>query len=93
MLKYKLSKTQYNELSGLAYWIADAAYIREKYGNSDPELSHVNDTINCVFDSLDRLKVPFWVQNDVICFAENWRRYKTIYLDDYLKTRNVTIVA
>lgn len=93
MLKYELSKEQYNELEGLAYWISDAAYIRERSGNDDPELSQVDKTIRLTFDCLDRLKVPYWVQNTVICFAENWRRWQEIYLDNYLKTKNITIAA
>ena len=93
MLKYELNKEQYSALEGLAYWIADAAYIKERYGNDDPELSQVDKTVRLNFDCLDRLNVPYWVQNTVICFAENWRQWQEIYLYNYLKTKNITIAA
>jgi len=88
-LKFTATHEQTKELEGLAYWIADYNYISERYGQEDPEIKRTEKTINLVFDNLDRLGVPFWVQNTVIAFSENWRRYKEIYMSDYLKTKNI----
>lgn len=91
-MKFKVNREQRNALDGLAYWIADINYIKERFGVDDPEYKQANDTItkDC-FPILDKLHVPFWVQNAVICFAENWRQYKSCYMWDYLKARNINI--
>lgn len=75
MLEFKANEKQKGELDALAYWIADKKYIRERFGDNEPELQTCHKTIMLIFDVLDELKVPFWVQNSVICFAEDWRRY------------------
>ena len=90
-LNFKATKTQKNLLQGLAYWIANNRYMREKFGDSDPELKVVNDTIHALFDSLDRAGVPFWVQNSVIICAENWRRYHSIGIESDLKKRGIIL--
>lgn len=92
MLNCKISKEQFKELQGLSYWIADLNYIKEKYGENEPELQVCRDTINkCLFPELDKLSVPFWVQNTVICFSENWRNTKKEYLSSFLKSKGVSI--
>lgn len=79
-------------LRGLAYHVADVNYIKEKYGASDPEYKKADSNVSYQFEVLDRLGVPFWVQNSVICFSENWRRYKSEYLEDWLlKNRNIDL--
>lgn len=83
---------QRNALEGLAYWVADVNYINERYGSNDPEFAKADKNVCLCFKTLDRLKVPFWVQNSVICFAENWRQYKSCYLDQWLlKNRNIDL--
>lgn len=91
MKKYDITitKEQYKKLEGLAYWIADAHYIRERFGDTEPELKTCHDTISCIFDELDAIKTPFLVQNVVIAFSENWRRYKEEYLRTYLENRGI----
>ena len=80
-MKYKFVCTQsvYNALCGLAYRIADNAYMIERYGreNCSVELAENKKTIGGLFSDLDSMRVPFWVQNTVICWSEDWRRYKT----------------
>ncbi len=90
-LSFKPNATQKSLLQGLAYWIADNRYMREKYGDSEPELKVVDDTIHALFNSLDCAGVPFWVQNNVICCAENWRRYHEIGIEADLKKRGIVI--
>lgn len=91
-LYFKVTKEQRNALDGLAYRIADSAYMRERFGNDEPELKQNEKTISGLFDLLDRLKVPFWVQNSVICYAEDWRRYKSSYMPEWLlRNRNIDL--
>lgn len=91
MLTCTISKDQESALSGLAYWIADLHYLRERFGDEDPELSTVRKTISDCFDHLDRLKVPFWVQNSVICWAEDWRSTKREYLSELLSRKGISV--
>lgn len=92
MLNYNANLRQKNTLEGLAYRIADSAYIRERYGEGAPELIENQKTIDLLFADLDRLAVPYWVQNAVIAFAADWRRYKTLYMWQWLRT-NKSIFA
>ena len=92
MLNAKISREQFSELQGLSYWVADLNYIKERCGEDDPELKHCRDTIEkIIFPKLDKLNVPFWVQNTVICFSENWRRTKEEYLSNFLKSKEIYI--
>lgn len=89
-MTFKANRKQRAALLGLAYWIADSAYIRER-SPKDPELQVIHETIHSLFDELDALGVPFWVQNSVICFAEDWRRYRSQYIDGYIMERGIVI--
>lgn len=92
MLSCTINHDQLAALDGLAYWIADLHYMREKWGENDPELKRARDTIEkCCFPQLDKMGVPFWVQNSVICWAENWRNTKSEYLTDFLKKKNIFV--
>jgi len=91
-MEFYYTSEQYNALSGLAYRIADNAYMIERYGRDGAsiELEENKKTISGLFDTLDRLTVPFWVQNAVIAFAEDWRRWKSRGLREWLEqNRNI----
>lgn len=90
-LYFKATKEQRNALEGLAYRIADSAYMRERFGNDEPELKKNEKTISGLFDLLDRLAVPFWVQNSVICFSENWRKYIQFGISEPMKEKNIIL--
>ena len=90
-LSFQANKKQSSALHGLAYWIADASYIAERYGKNDPEHEKAHKTVMQCFDELDRLGVPFWVQNYIIMFAENWRRYKAEYLENAMQKCNICL--
>lgn len=91
MLNFSCSGRQWKELESLAYWIADLSYITERFGKDDPEISTCRKTLEkCIFPVLDKLHVPFWVQNDVICWAEEWRNYKAQYMRDVLAKKGIT---
>lgn len=88
-LHFKMNQEQYNTLCGLAYRIADNAYMIERYGreNCAIELKQNHDTIIGIFDSLDSLRVPFWVQNVIIVWAETWRNLKKTDIREAYKER------
>lgn len=92
MLHFEYTQEQQDALEGLAYRIADNNYMIERYGREDAahELRQNHNTIIGLFDKLDNLKVPFWVQNTVIAWAENWRRYKTEYFTGAMQTKGIT---
>lgn len=81
-MKYSVTRTQYKKLEGLAYWIAESAYTRERAGEVKKT---VDTTIRELFNECDRLQIPFTVQNAVIEFGRNWRRYKSEYLTSILE--------
>lgn len=87
-MKYTLNKQQYSELEGLAYHIADLNYMRE-CGENNAELELKRKTISFAFNQLDKSGVPFWVQNTVICWAEEWRNHLNEYLWQALARRGV----
>lgn len=92
MITYTLNREQYNALDSLAYWVADLHYMRERFGDDEPELKRARATIEkCLFPQLDSLGVPFWVQNSVICWASNWRNTKRQYLTEFLKAKNIFV--
>lgn len=91
MLNFTGTREQRNALEGLAYRIADNQYMIERYGRkaAEHELKENHKTIIGLFEKLDSLKVPFWVQNTVIFYFEDWRRYKTEYFIDAMKKKNI----
>ena len=94
MLKFDASAKQWSILEGLAYWIADNAYCREMMPREEyerEEHARHDETIRSTFDELDRNGVPFWVQNAVIAWAEDWRRHASEYMDTGLARRGYAI--
>lgn len=92
MLKYTLNQAQFDALNGLSYWIADIAYIKERCPDDVHAISKAQRTISeSCFPELDKLNVPFWVQNTVICYSENWRATQSQYFTDFLKSKNIFV--
>lgn len=90
MLTFYANRRQFRALEGLAYWIADAEYIKERFGSNDPEIKTCDVTIRkCIFPELDELGVPFWVQNSVIAFASNWRAYHSEYFSVAMAAKGI----
>lgn len=88
---YTTTPAQRAELESLAYWIADRAWIRERGKLDEYEDRRTNTTIRAIFDRLDRLGVPYWVQNAVICWAEDWRRTMREDLRDAMRARSIIL--
>lgn len=91
MKTFAATREQRDELEGLAYWIADRAWSRER-GELDEHEDHRTDTtIRAIFNALDRLGVPYWVQDAVICWAEDWRRTMQEDFRDAMRARQIAL--
>ena len=88
---YTATREQRDELEGLAYWISDRAWSRERGKLDEYEDRRTDTTIRAIFDRLDRLGVPYWVQNAVICWAEDWRRTMREDLRDAMRARSIIL--
>ena len=65
--QYTATAAQRAELESLAYWISDRAWSLERGKLDEHEDRRTDTTIRAIFDQLDRLGVPYWAQNAVIC--------------------------
>lgn len=88
---YTTTREQRDKLEGLAYWISDRAWSRERGKLDEYEDRRTDTTIRAIFDRLDRLGVPYWVQNAVICWAEDWRRTMREGLRDAMRARSIIL--
>jgi hypothetical protein len=88
---YTPTREQRAELESLAYWIADRAWSRERGELDEHEDQRTNNTIRAIFDALDRLRVPYWAQNAVICWAGDWRRTMCEDLRDAMRARSIIL--
>lgn len=88
---YTPTREQRAELEGLAYWIADRAWSREHGLLDEHEDQRTDNTIRAIFDQLDRLGVPYWVQNTVLHWAEDWRRTMCEGLRDAMRARSIIL--
>ena len=94
MLTFKATPAQWAELEALAYWIADNSYCRERMSRADYEREEQprhHETIISIFNALDRLSVPYWTQNAVITWAEDWRQHAGEYMEQALTRRGYNI--
>lgn len=89
--QYTATPAQRAELEGLAYWIVDRAWSREHGLLDEHEDQRTDNTIRAIFDALDRLGAPYWVQNAVICWAEDWRRTMCENLRDAMRARSIIL--
>ena len=88
MLSFNINQKQYDILLGLRHFMADKAYLRERGGDqADIEKDH--KTIIGLFDEADKAGIPFWVQNIVCSFQDDWRHTLDTYLYTDLEKRNV----
>ena len=93
-LYFELNNAQYMELEGLAYHIADLRYTQERFSRAEhyeSDLKSIQQTISFAFEQLDKLQVPFWVQNHVIIWAEEWRNLLRADFAEALKAHNIII--
>lgn len=94
-MNFTANHEQSKEIFALAYHVADHFYRREEQergANIDDKALHESgENIKQHFPRLDALRVPFWVQNLVICFSEDWRRYRREGIAGYLDKKGVCL--
>lgn len=88
---YTPTREQRAELESLAYWVSDRAWSRERGKLDEYEDRRTDTTIRAIFDQLDRLGVPYWVQNTVLHWAEDWRRTMCEDLRDAMRARSIIL--
>lgn len=91
MLTYTLNHEQFSELQGLAFHIAVKYKMYEREPDNTADINELHKTILDHFTYLDRLQVPFWVQNYIICWAEEWRNTLLTDTRSFLEKNNVFV--
>lgn len=91
MMTFTATREQRDNLEGLAYWVSDRAWSREHGLLDEHEDQRTDKTIRVIFDALDRLAVPYWVQNAVSCWAEDWRRTMQEDFRDAMRARQIAL--
>lgn len=86
-----ITRKQRDELEGLAYWIANYYYTKERFPDDEEELERIDKTLEFIAEKLDSLEVPFWLQNAVACFAENWRDYVQNGIQKFFRDRGLKV--
>lgn len=89
MQPFICNKKQAKQLDGLAFWIAEQAIARERFPDDTRNISRCAASISLALDQLDRLAVPFLVQNAVINWAETWRNISSHDLKQAMAARNI----
>lgn len=91
MMTFAATREQRDNLEGLAYWVSDRAWSREHGLLDEHEDQRTDKTIRAIFNALDRLAVPYWIQNAVICWAEDWRRTMQEDFRDAMSARQIAL--
>ena len=84
-MKYKYTHRQYLQLESLAYNLFVLRFKEEDEHNK----KILRDTVKLTFDILDSLKVPYWVQNEIIFYTEQKLKYK-YSIKEYLESMGIT---
>ena len=94
MTEYNITQKQYDTLLGLRHWLANKAYMIERYpADYEKERERIHKTIVCCFNEADQLHIPFWVQNIICGYQDNWRHTLDTYLYQDLEKRGVNCDA
>lgn len=94
MLHFEIDQNQYDTLLGLRHWMALKAKLKELYPDEyEKEAERIHNTILFNFDHADKLKIPFWVQNIVCYFQDDWRHCADTHLYQDLEKRGVDCSA
>ncbi len=80
-LTFNINQKQYDILLGLRSHMAYNAKCRERWPEDyEVERENIDKTICGLFSDADRNGIPFWVQNIVCGFQDDWRHALTTYL-------------
>lgn len=79
-----MDAAQMRELEYLSRWRADLAYVTERFGHDEPEAQVSRKSVEFAFTILDRLQVPYWLQNAALAYGEDWRNRQRESFAHYL---------
>ena len=89
----EITRTQYRALEGLAHWCYQAARCTAE--NDAEGSEQARQTLATFPAELDALNIPWWIQNAVSVWAQDFRapgNIREAYLDQLLKRRGVSVV-
>lgn len=89
MLEFHATRDQCAELEGLAHWHAELCYCYERFPDDGGAIQQARRTISLLFDVLDAHGVPFWVQNNVLTWSEEWRNLKREDIGTAMRRKNI----
>mgnify|MGYP006970865236 CR=1 FL=1 len=72
MMTFAATREQRDNLEGLAYWVSDRAWSRERGKLDEYEERRTGDTIRAIFNALDRLAV--WETHNPLIFISTLAR-------------------
>ena len=90
----EITRTQYRALEGLAHWCYQAARCTAE--NDAEGSEQARQTLATFPAELDALGIPWWIQNAVSAWAQDFRapgNIRVAYLDQMLKGRGVSVVS
>ena len=94
MLHYEINQKQYDILLGLRHWFAVKAKMQERNpADLKRDGDNIHKTICSLFNEADALNIPFWVQNTVCAYQDDWRHISTTYLYQDLEKNNINCSA
>ena len=87
---FTISQKQYDILLGLRHFMALKAKLKERYpAEYKTESEKIHKTICFLFSDADKSGIPFWVQNIVCYYQDEWRHTLDHYLYQDLENRGV----
>ena len=89
-MKFTVNRAQYRALEGLAHWCYQAARCDAEHDTEGSE--QARQTLATFPAQLDRLGIPYWVQNTVSAWAQDFRapgNIREAYLDQAMRRRGI----
>lgn len=80
-----------SEIESLSYWMIQNSFNSELKSRDEIETARIHKTMDEIFNQLDRLRVPFWVQNAVLSYGRNWRFAYTTDLYTFLADKGIIL--
>lgn len=80
------SPSQWSALEGLAYWKQELSYEREANGETIDAERFSRNVRECM-EECEKEKIPNWLGNAVLAYADNWRNYMVSDMLHYLNKR------
>ena len=92
MIKLEMvcNSAQWAALEGLAYWKQQESYEREANGET-LDAVRFSENVRESMKECEKAKIPNWLGNAVLVYAENWRNYMVSDMLHYLNKRGYSV--